>query len=219
MFKYQLNQLPFILIALLIAFTVHEFAHAWTAWRFGDPTAKNAGRLTLNPAPHLDLVGTLLILIVGFGWAKPVPVNPAYFRNPRLAGTLVTFAGPLANLVTAFVTMFLLFLLLLTGAIHVLPDFWQDFVQTLLQVIIHLNVVLFFFNLIPLPFFDGYFIIRYLAPDRIGRQLSALEPYALLIFLVIVLTPIGNYFLDPIFNILVPDTIDYMFRFFLLFVS
>jgi Zn-dependent protease len=212
--KYSLNELPFVLIALLIAFTVHEYAHAWTAWRFGDPTAKNEGRLTLNPGPHLDLVGTLLILVAGFGWAKPVPVNYANFRNPRVAGTLVALAGPLSNLLTAFVAMFFWGILITFGFLDGMDGFWDRFANQLFWVIIQLNVVLFFFNLIPLPFFDGYFIVRNLSPHEVRRKLAAIEPYSLIIFLVLVVTPLGDYVLDPIFQRLVPATIQGMQIFF-----
>ena len=105
---FRLEQLPFVLIVIGIAFTVHEFAHAYTAYKFGDPTAYNEGRVTLNPMAHLDLFGTLLILIAGFGWAKPVPVNRFYFRRPRLMGVITTAAGPFSNLLIAFVGLLLL---------------------------------------------------------------------------------------------------------------
>lgn len=99
---YSLEELPYVIVSLLIAFTVHEFSHAYVAYKFGDPTAKNEGRVTLNPISHLDPIGTLLILIAGFGWARPVPVNRFHFKNPKLAGVLVSFAGPFSNLIVAF---------------------------------------------------------------------------------------------------------------------
>ncbi|TXK90232.1 site-2 protease family protein, partial [Parageobacillus sp. SY1] len=83
---YSLNEIPYVFMTLAIAFSIHEFAHAYVAYKFGDPTAKNEGRLTLSPLAHLDLLGTLLIFLAGFGWAKPVPVNRFHFKHPRLAG-------------------------------------------------------------------------------------------------------------------------------------
>lgn len=90
---YPLREIPYVVLALAIAFSVHEFAHAYVAYKFGDPTAKEQGRLTLSPLAHLDILGTLLIFIAGFGWARPVPVNRGYFRHPRVAGILVSVAG------------------------------------------------------------------------------------------------------------------------------
>lgn len=105
---YDLEVIPFVIIALIVGFTIHEFSHAFVAYKFGDPTAKNQGRLTLNPISHLDPIGTLLIFLAGFGWAKPVPVNRFYFKNPRLSGVLVSVAGPLSNLFIAFLAFLLL---------------------------------------------------------------------------------------------------------------
>ncbi|GJM79554.1 hypothetical protein HMSSN139_20500 [Paenibacillus sp. HMSSN-139] len=95
---YPLDQLPFYLITLVIAFTLHEFSHAYFANKFGDPTAKLLGRVTLNPAVHFDLLGIILLMIAGFGWARPVPVNRDNFSKPRLMGVIVSAAGPLSNL-------------------------------------------------------------------------------------------------------------------------
>src|SRR5690606_38922852 len=99
---FPLEHLPYILITMVAAFTVHEFAHAWTAWKFGDPTAYREGRVTLNPLAHLDIVGMLFLLLAGFGWAKPVPVRRGNFRRPRIMNITVPAAGPLSNLLLAF---------------------------------------------------------------------------------------------------------------------
>lgn len=102
-FRYPLDQLPFFLLTILIAFTVHEFSHAYFANKFGDPTAKLLGRVTLNPVVHFDLFGVLLLIIAGFGWARPVPVNRANFDKPRLMGVIVSAVGPLSNLLLAII--------------------------------------------------------------------------------------------------------------------
>lgn len=102
-FRYPIDQLPFFLLTILIAFTVHEFSHAYFANKFGDPTAKLLGRVTLNPVVHFDLLGVLLLIIAGFGWARPVPVNRANFDKPRLMGIIVSAAGPLSNLLLAII--------------------------------------------------------------------------------------------------------------------
>src|SRR3954453_20357856 len=98
---YPLEKIPYVALTLISAFSVHEFSHAFIAWKFGDETAKNQGRLTLNPMKHLHPIGTILIFIAGFGWARPVPVNRFFFKNPRLAGILVSVAGPISNLILA----------------------------------------------------------------------------------------------------------------------
>ena len=103
---YPLSMIPYLAITLMIAFTFHEFAHAFVAYKFGDMTAKNQGRLTLNPLKHLDPIGTILIFIAGFGWARPVPVNRFFFKKPRLAGILVSVAGPLSNLSFSFYRLY-----------------------------------------------------------------------------------------------------------------
>ena len=145
-----------LLIALIPAFTFHEFAHAWVANRLGDPTAKNMGRLTLNPLKHLEVFGVLLVLSVGFGWAKPVMVNPANLRNGRRDMALVAVAGPLTNLLLAVV------LALLWQLVGVLDN---RFVDDIVLTSIGLNVTLLFFNLIPLAPLDGFKAVGGWLPD------------------------------------------------------
>ncbi|TDL32994.1 site-2 protease family protein [Jeotgalibacillus sp. S-D1] len=192
------EQLVYIIITLLIAFTLHELAHAYTAYKFGDPTAKNQGRLTLNPIKHLDPIGTILIFIIGFGWAKPVPVNRFYFKRPRLAGVLVSIAGPLTNLVLAFAAQ-TAYIALVTAGVQV-----PLFVTGLLMTMISLNILLFVFNLIPLPPLDGYRIISDLVPNRIRPKLTQYEQYGGLLFLIIAITPLSNYTITPLFNTTIP---------------
>ena len=173
---YPLEQIPYVAITLIIAFSVHEFSHAFMAWKFGDDTAKNQGRLTLNPMSHLDPIGTILIFIAGFGWARPVPVNRFYFKNPRLAGISVSFVS--ASLPSA------------------VPDF--------LDIFIGLNAVLFVFNLLPLPPLDGYRIVEDLMPIDVRAKMTQFEQYGTLIFLILVLTPLDRYTIQPIFNTVLP---------------
>lgn len=198
---FRLEQLPFVLIVIGIAFTVHEFAHAYTAYKFGDPTAYNEGRVTLNPMAHLDLFGTLLILIAGFGWAKPVPVNRFYFRRPRLMGVITTAAGPFSNLLIAFVGLLLLMILQRLG-ISSLSLGVQEAVYTFFFILVRLNIVLFVFNLIPLPPLDGYRIIEDLVPSRTRAKLSQYEHWGIFAFLLMVfIPPIRHYTLEPIFGL------------------
>lgn len=197
---YPLEKLPYVAITLIIAFSVHEFAHAFTAWKFGDATAKNQGRLTLNPARHLDPIGTILIFIAGFGWARPVPVNRFFFKKPRLAGVTVSFAGPFSNLVLASLAYLLWYGMAAGGLTMTMPEFVPDF----LDVFIQLNVVLFIFNLLPLPPLDGYRIVEDLAPVDVRAKMTQYEQYGLLIFLILVITPLDQYTIQPIFQVVRP---------------
>ncbi|HYK73024.1 MAG TPA: site-2 protease family protein [Pseudoneobacillus sp.] len=197
---YPLREIPFVAITLMIAFTVHEFAHAYVAYKFGDETAKRQGRLTLNPIQHLDPIGTLLILIAGFGWARPVPVNRFFFKNPRLAGILVSVAGPISNLLLASLGFLIWYALLATGSAEQLPTYVPDF----FNVFIDLNLVLFVFNLIPLPPLDGYRIIEDLVPNHIRAKMTQYEVYGSVIFLILVLTPLDQYTIHPIFQTVIP---------------
>lgn len=195
---YPLEMIPFVAITLIFAFTLHEFAHAYVAYKFGDDTAKKQGRLTLNPIQHLDPFGTILIFIAGFGWARPVPVNRFFFKKPRLAGVLVSAAGPLSNLFLASLGCILFYGLRKLGF-----DLSGNFVD-FMNIFINLNVILFVFNLLPLPPLDGYRIVEDLAPNEVRAKMTQYEQYGILIFLILVLTPLDNYTIQPIFSVVVP---------------
>ncbi|MGW9528894.1 site-2 protease family protein [Paenibacillus terrae] len=189
-FRVKLEVLPFYLLALIISFTVHEFAHAYYANKFGDPTAKLLGRVTLNPAVHIDILGTLLLLIGGFGWAKPVPVNRDNFSRPRSMGIVVSAAGPLSNLLLAFVATLIYAVLL---HFQVLPNIENQRVAQAINLFINslisLNLFLFIFNLIPLPPLDGYRIVEDVAPTPLRRKLQHFEQWSIFIFLLILVIP------------------------------
>ncbi len=208
--RFPLEQIPLIAGVLLIAFTVHEFAHAYTANKLGDPTAKKQGRLTLNPMQHLDPIGTLLIFIVGFGWARPVPVNRNYFKNPRLGGILVSLMGPVSNFALALIGTGIMYGLVVTGIAATLPSLVVQF----FSLFVYLNVLLFVFNLIPLPPLDGYRIVEDLVPPSVRAKMMQYEQYGSLIFLILVITPLGRYTIYPIINNGVPFFINSLNNFF-----
>lgn len=167
-------------LALLPAFTVHEFAHALMAYSLGDPTAKNLGRLTLNPLKHLDVLGTLMVFVVGFGWARPVPVNPYNLRGGRVGMALVAVVGPLSNLAMAGVVAALWRALGFEGG---------PLVRLIALVFVYLNVALFFFNLIPLPPLDGYRVAVGVLPAPIAVQWARLDAVGpMLLFALILLS-------------------------------
>lgn len=207
---YPLQDIPYVAITLMIAFTVHEFSHAYVAYRFGDMTAKKQGRLTLNPIQHLDPLGTLLIFIAGFGWARPVPVNRFFFKKPRLAGVLVSIAGPLSNLLLIVLAFLIMNVLNKMGAANNLSPYFISFIN----IFINLNTVLFIFNLLPFPPLDGYRIVEDLVPNDFRAKLTQYETYGSVIFIIIVITPLSNYTIQPLFNYVVPWVLNGLDTFF-----
>lgn len=205
-FMVKLELLPFLILSLLISFTVHEFAHAYVAWKFGDPTAKMLGRVSLNPAKHIDFLGMLLFIIAGFGWAKPVPINRAHFKNPRVASIIVSAVGPLSNLLLAFIGTTALYLALKMGFIDIQSgNRVQLAFYYFLNFFIRNNVLLFLFNLIPLPPLDGYRIIEDLVPSRMRLRMQQIEQWSIFLFLLIVFIPfLRDYTIDPLFHLIEP---------------
>lgn len=211
---YPLEQIPYVLIALILAFSIHEWAHAYVAYRFGDPTAKDQGRLTLNPSKHVEPLGLIMIFLLGFGWARPVPVNRFHFRRPRLAGILVSIAGPLSNLVLAFLFMMVWYFLNDLGWLEWFSDKNYNMAYQLFNTVIYLNVVLFVFNLLPLPPLDGYRIIEDVVPPGTRAKMTQYENYGVVIFLVLAITPLGNYVFPPIFHTAIPFVLHTLSSFF-----
>ena len=168
---------------ILFALTVHEYAHGWMAFRYGDPTAKNAGRLTLNPLSHLDPIGTIMLFLVHLGWAKPVPVNPYYLRHPKRDMIWVSLAGPGANMLTALACGLII---RLVNPLSAYLQMGTSFLGILALMVVYgmmINIVLAIFNLIPLPPLDGSKILRGLLPDQYEYQMDQLErvgPFLLL---------------------------------------
>lgn len=180
--------------ALLIAITFHEFAHARMAYHFGDQTAKSQGRLSLNPLHHLDPVGTIMILLVGFGWAKPVPINPYQFRHYRRGLRWVSFAGPLANFVLGFISLLLLNIFFKFGL-------YEGLLINFMVVLMQLNILLAIFNLIPVPPLDGSKILLSFLTERYLDLYRKVEQYAPLVLILLVFTGAFRYIINPLYSL------------------
>ncbi|MDR7420610.1 MAG: site-2 protease family protein [Armatimonadota bacterium] len=180
----DLRSLPYRIVAILVAVTVHEFAHAWSADRLGDPTPRVRGRLSLNPIVHLDPIGTLLLLVAGFGWAKPVEVNPRYFSNWRRGMLAVAAAGPIANIVVMLIVGFIVQLGVVSAGTPLVP---------LIRSLLVINAVLAVFNLLPIHPLDGSKIVSSLLPPQQAIAYDRLAAYGPLVLLVLILLP-GNAF-------------------------
>lgn len=190
-------------IPLIFAITLHESAHGWAAARLGDPTATRLGRVSLNPIPHIDPVGTIAVpgalllmsALTGgggllFGWAKPVPINPGYFRNPMRGMMITAVAGPASNALQMIVWAFLLKLLVSFGI-------YDKFVLSVCSAGISVNLMLMAFNLIPIPPLDGGRIVRGLLPGRAGEAFDRIEPYGMMILLVLMVGGGLTFFVRP----------------------
>ena len=187
----EISHIVLSLVAVLSAIVFHEYAHGYVAFRLGDPTARAQGRLTFNPLAHIDPIGTVLVPIVlvllrmpVFGWAKPVPVSPMYFRNPYQGMFYVAIAGPLTNvglaLATTIVGRFLLALFPVTHGLWLTHAFFY-----LLGIFVLINLLLALFNMIPIPPLDGSRILAYLLPPEGRRFLAVFEQYGFLIVLAL----------------------------------
>lgn len=176
-----IQEAAILLVPLLLALVCHEVGHGLVAYALGDPTAKNAGRLTLNPIRHLDPLGTIAFFLVHIGWAKPVPVDPRHFRNPQKGMLLVAAAGPGTNfLLAAFFAA--LFHLLYSGALP-LPIYFLEPLLYISQAGVTVNLILAFFNLIPIPPLDGGNIVAGILPRRLAYRYMRLGRYGMFLIL------------------------------------
>jgi Zn-dependent protease len=166
------------------------------AYQFGDQTAKNQGRMNLNPINHLDPIGTIMILLVGFGWAKPVPINPYNFNQYRRGLRWVSFAGPLANFILGFISLLFLNILLKAGIIEGL---FLQFIVVLMQ----LNILLAIFNLIPVPPLDGSKILMSFLSDSYLGLYRKVEQYAPIILLILIFTGAFRYIINPLYSLVI----------------
>jgi len=181
MFTFEELSLRLILLPfLMVVISIHEFSHALMSNRLGDNTAKLSGRLTLNPLAHLDMFGTLALLIFGIGWGKPVPFNVFNLKNPRRDQALIAFAGPLSNLILA---------LLLSLVYKLVPS---GFMSSSIFLLINLNLVLAFFNLIPVEPLDGFKVVLGLVPTNLARDWLETQRYGLYILIFLVVTGLAE---------------------------
>ena len=201
LFRLPLEVLVLLIPVLLFALVFHEFSHGWVANKLGDPTAKYAGRLTLNPMVHLDILGSLMILFVGFGWAKPVPVDSRYLANPRIDMMKIAFAGPAANLLLALIAGIII---RITGYMGVLTSMLIMFTQ--------INIMLAVFNMIPIPPLDGSQIFSGLMVRHNPDIVMKLQMYGPQILMGLILFGMFTSF-SPIWMIISPFVNFFMFLF------
>ena len=188
-----------VLPSIIIALTIHEYAHARMARHFGDPTATNAGRLTLNPLKHIDLLGMLMLIFFGFGWAKPVPINPFFFQGDRRKKIMwVAAAGPLSNLLQAlFGTGLLALLNHFAVTLMRMPSLFSYLLQ-LVSYYMMINLVLMVFNLIPLPPLDGSKVLAGFLPDTQANTLLRFEQYGYVILILLMILGLTNWVISPV---------------------
>lgn len=186
-----------MIVPVLGAVTVHEYAHGWVADRLGDPTPRLAGRLTLNPLKHLDPIGTLVFFLTRtIGWARPVPINPFNFPDPRKGMALVALAGPGANVLLAVLCALAYKGLVISGLIQDLGALFLP-LALMLKIGVVVNLGLAFFNLLPVPPLDGGRILMGVLPRRRAWLLSRMEPYGFLILLLLIISGVVRVFLYP----------------------
>lgn len=207
MFSGELGDYILRIPVLLISLTIHELSHGYIAYRLGDTTAKDAGRLTLNPLKHLDPIGTIMMVVAKIGWAKPVPINPYFFRNRKKGTVLVSVAGPLSNIIMAFIgvflfeiTVYLSYGAIVSGNKPVL--YYLDF----LRLFFAMNLNLAIFNLLPVPPLDGSKILSAVLPEGTYFRFMQYERYIGMVFLLVVIVFPGiisgvlGFFINPIAN-------------------
>lgn len=200
-FSDMILSLIFSLVAILLIFPVHEYAHGLMALIMGDKTAKHQGRLTLNPLAHIDLRGFLFLLIFGFGWANPVQFNPTYFKNRRLGTILTAAAGPLSNIIFCFISLLIYGILNVYGSLNGIA--WLETFSVLFYYMTVYNASFAIFNLIPFPPLDGSKIVGELLPLKTRFKYYSLERYSYLFFIALIIILNRTDFLSLLSNKLI----------------
>ena len=187
------NGILFVLPITVISLTIHEYAHGFVAYKLGDPTAKESGRLTLNPLAHIDPIGFLIMLVLRFGWAKPVPVNPLYFKNPKKGMMLTALAGPVSNIILGIISTFfaLFFYYSKIASLYAVFQFFA--------LMAMLNFGLAAFNLIPVHPFDGSRILSYFMPNAFSNFTAQYGSYIYIAFFVFIM--LTDYVSDAIYTV------------------
>lgn len=187
-------------LALIVAITIHEFSHALAADKLGDPTPRSLGRLSLNPLKHLDPIGTIALIFFGFGWGKPVPIDPYNLQHPKRDEAIISLAGPVSNLILA---------LIISLIVRFLP--LNNISILFLSILVQINVVLAVFNLLPLPPLDGSKIFLALLPqDKSLQWQEAFEKYGFVLIIVLLFLPIGG---SNIISLIISPIIQTVLRF------
>ena len=192
-------------MVLIASLSVHEAAHAWAANRLGDPTARHLGRLSLNPAVHVDPIGTLLFPLISFvtslpliGWAKPVPVDPRYLKHPKRDFALIAAAGPASNVIMAIIGAVLLAVMPETPPGDITGNAISEPLEALLRGFVIINVLLALFNMLPIPPLDGGNVLIGVLPDSLGMFVDGLRQYGFLILYALMLTGALNFLLGDL---------------------
>ena len=190
----------------LIALTGHEFAHALVSTKLGDPTPKYEGRLTLNPLAHLDIMGTILMILTGFGWAKPVAINPMYYKDRKKGMALTAIAGPAANLIMAFFGVLIGTLLLIVGRNVNLSYEVLSNINMIFYLFVFRNLCFMIFNLIPIPPLDGSRVLGLFIPNRTYYKIMQYERYSIILIMILSLTGVFGSIIgggvNAVFNLL-----------------